>query len=141
MKVRKFEAAAQKIAAAMEPRREVLAVYIFGSTASGRSRPNSDIDIAVLVDSALIAGDLFEYRLHLIAALQDLLKRADVEAVLLNQAPPVLAHNVVSKGRLVFERSRSARIRFQIQTFNLYVDTKPMRDLHLKLLKRRYLDK
>jgi len=141
MKVRKFEAAAEKIVAAMEPRREVLAAYIFGSVASGRSRPKSDIDIAVLVDSALIAGDLFEYRLHLIADLQDLLKRSDVEAVLLNQAPPVLAHNVVLKGRLIFERSRSARIRFQIQTLNLYLDTQPMRDLHLKLLKRRYLDK
>ena len=139
MKVQAFEAAMERVAQWMSPRDEVLVAYIFGSVATGRARPNSDIDIAVLVDSTLIPGDLFDYRLRLMADLRNVLERPDVEVVLLNLAPPVLAQNVVSKGRLIFERSRSARIRFQIRTLNLFLDTQPMRDLHLKFLKRRYL--
>lgn len=140
MNVRTFEAAIEGVTRFMSLRDEVLAAYIFGSVATGRARRDSDIDIAVLVDSTLIPGDLFDYRLRLMADLRDLLQRPDVEVVLLNQAPPVLAQNVISKGRLIFERSRSARIRFQIRTLNLFLDTQPMRDLHLKFLKRRYLN-
>jgi hypothetical protein len=39
---------------------------------------------------------------------------------------------------LVFERSRSARIGFQIRTLNVFLDTQPMRDQHLQALKKRY---
>lgn len=112
MKVQTFEPARERVARLMSSRDEVLAAYIFGSLATGRARPDSDIDIAVLVDRTLIRGDLFDYRLRLMADLRDVLERPDVEVVLLNQAPPVLAQNVIAKGRVLFERSRSARIRF-----------------------------
>jgi hypothetical protein len=72
------------------------------------------------------------------ADLRGALERSDVEVVILNEAAPVLAQNVVSKGKLVFERSRSARIRFQMRTLNEFLDTQPIRDYHLEVLKRRY---
>jgi len=122
----------------MASREEVLAAYLFGSSASGRLRPDSDVDIAVLVDERCFQEDLFDYRLRLSADLRDCLKRPDVEVVILNEVPPVLAHNVISKGKLIFERSRAARIFFQIRALNLFLDTQPMRDYHLKVLKRRY---
>jgi predicted nucleotidyltransferase len=114
---------------------EVDAAYIFGSLAAGRVRPDSDIDIAVLV-SEKVRRDLFRYRLKMMAELMDVLKRTDVDLVLLNQAPPLLAHRVLKKGRLVFERSASARIAFQVRTVNRYLDTQPMRDLYLEYLKQ-----
>jgi uncharacterized protein len=139
MKVQAPEAVAEKVAALLSSHHEVSAAYVFGSVAARRARPNSDVDIAVLLEIAVIPKDLLEYRLSLMADIRNLLKTPDVDVVVLNEAPPALAQNVISKGRLIFERSRSARIRFQIRTLNEFLDTQPMRDTHLKFLKRRYL--
>jgi uncharacterized protein len=138
MSLHVFDSVRDKVSQLMSAREEVLAVYIFGSVATGRLRPNSDIDIAVLVDTALVSGDLFKCRLLLMADLRQILARPDVEVLILNEAPPVLAQNVIAKGRLLFERSRSARIAFQIRTLNTFLDAQPMRDQHLQALKKRY---
>jgi predicted nucleotidyltransferase len=139
MKIQALEGVTEKVAELLSLHLEVLAAYVFGSVAAGRARPNSDVDIAVLLDIAAIPEDLFEYRLSLMAELRNVLKTPDVDVVILNEAPPALAQNVISTGRLIFERSRSGRIRFQIRTLNEFLDTQPMRDTHLKVLKRRYL--
>ena len=120
-------------------RPEVLAGYIFGSVASGRTRANSDIDIAVLIDGKVIRKDPLQYRLSLMADVGSALKRNDVDVVLMNEAPPPLAQNIIAKGRLIFERSRSARVAFHVKTLNMFLGTEPMRLLHLQYLKRRYL--
>lgn len=119
-------------------RPEVLAGYIFGSVASGRARPDSDVDVAVLVKPTVMKRDPSAYRLNLMADLSAALHTFDVDVVLLNAAPPALAQNVVRGGTVVSERSRAERVRFQVQTLNRFLDTQPMRDLHLDRLKRRY---
>ena len=116
-------------------RPEVLAVYIFGSVASGRARPDSDVDVAVLVSDKVMRADPWKYRLELGSALMHVLRRDDVDLILLNEAPPLLAHRVLSKGKLVLERSASARVAFQVRTVNRYLDTQPMRDLFMDRLK------
>ena len=117
-------------------RREVQAAYIFGSVVTGRTRPDSDVDIAVLVSENVMRRDPFRYRIELIAELMGVLKRSDVDLVLLNQVPPLLAHRILAKGKLIIERSASARVAFQVQTVNRYLDTQPMRDLYLAYLKK-----
>ena len=44
------DALAERIAALLAPRPEVLEAYLFGSHATGRAQPHSDIDVAVYVD-------------------------------------------------------------------------------------------
>ena len=61
---------------------------------------------------------------------------SDVDVVILNDAPPLLAHRVRSKGKLVFERSASARVRFQVRTAGLYADVIPMFETHIRYLKQ-----
>jgi uncharacterized protein len=118
-------------------RREIQAVYIFGSVASGRTRPGSDVDIAVLLNPQSSRLGSLDYRLKLAAEMSSAIRRSDVDLIVLNDAPPVLAHQVLSKGRLVFQRSPSVRVRFQIHTVNLYLDTEPMRALYRRYLKKR----
>ena len=65
------------------------------------------------------------------------LHRADVDLVLLNDASPLLAHRVLSKGRLVFERSRSVRVRFQVLTASRYADVIPMYETQIRYMKRQ----
>ena len=106
-------------------RKQIQAAYVFGSVARGRARPDSDIDIAVLVDGHVRPSRFLEYRLELMADLGSALKRFNVDVVVLNEATPLLAHRVLSQGELVFERSASARIRFQVQTAGRYLDLVP----------------
>lgn len=128
----------EAVSNALATKPEVLAGYVFGSVASGKQRPNSDVDIAVLVDEKLLKKNPLKYRLSLMMDLGAALKRADVDVVLMNEAPPALAYNIVAKGVLVFERSRSARVAFQVRMFNMFMDTEPMRQLYLRYLKHRY---
>jgi predicted nucleotidyltransferase len=120
----------------LRTRREVEAAYIFGSVVTGRARPDSDVDIAVLVSKRVMRQDPFRYRLELMGDLAGVLGRNDVDLILLNQSPPLLAHRVLKTGRLIFERSPSARVAFQVQTVNRYLDTVPMRNLYLAYLKK-----
>ena len=114
----------------------VTGLRVFGSVARGDDRPDSDVDIAVLVSDHVIQDDPFRYRLELMTGLMAVLRRNDIDLILLNQAPPLLAHRVLKNGKLIFERSASARVAFQVRTVNRYFDTLPMRKLYLSYLKK-----
>ena len=136
MSVSDFSSIKRTVVRHLSGRPEIEAAYIFGSVASGRTRKNSDIDIAVLVDRRVRPSRMLKYRLELMADLGSALRRSDVDVVILNEAPPLLAHRVLSKGKLVFERSASARIRFQVRTASLYLDLVPLFETHIRYLKR-----
>lgn len=114
----------------------IQAAYLFGSVATGRARADSDIDIAVLLAASVHPAQMFSYRLDLIADLGSALHRSDVDVVILNQASPLLAHRVLSKGRLIFERSPSARVQFQVRTASRYLDVIPAFETHIHYLKK-----
>jgi len=125
------------VVAYLRSRNEVLAAYIFGSVASATQRPDSDVDIALLVSDKVMRGDAFQYRLNAMTDLMGILKRDDVDLTLLNQASPLLAHRVLSKGKLILERSASARVAFQVRAVNRYLDTQPMRNIYLSYLRKQ----
>src|SRR5207247_2226609 len=117
-------------------KREIQAAYVFGSIVTGRTRRDSDIDIAVLVSGSMPPKKRFQHRLILIADLGSALRRPDVDVVILNDAPPLLAHRVLSKGKLIFERSAAARVRFQVRTANQYADMVPAFETYIRYLKK-----
>ena len=136
MALQDFSSIKRVVVRYLRSRREVQAAYVFGSVASGRTRPGSDIDVAVLVDGRVRASRMFEYRLKLIGGLGSALHRSDVDVVILNQATPLLAHRVLSQGKLVLERSAPARVRFQVKTASRYFDLIPMFETHIRYLKK-----
>jgi predicted nucleotidyltransferase len=82
----------------------IVGVYLFGSIAAGRTHRESDVDLAVLLDWSLYpnAAARFEARLRLIADLSVALRRNDIDLVILNDAPPHLAREIVTRGRRMF---------------------------------------
>jgi hypothetical protein len=126
----------RRVARCVSRRRDVQAAYLFGSAATGRTRPDSDVDVAVLLTRAPAPDRALSYRLKLMSDLGAALGRSDVDVVILNDAPPLLAHRVLSKGRLVFERSATLRVRFQVRTAARYLDLVPMLETHIRYLKR-----
>lgn len=59
----------------------------------------------------------------------------EVDVVILNTAPPVLQHQVLRHGRLLYERDRQARVDFEVRAGKIYADLKPMYDF-FELAKR-----
>jgi predicted nucleotidyltransferase len=136
MPLRDLNSIEKALTSYFESRPEVEAAYIFGSVVTGRARPDSDIDVAILVEDRTRPKKGFRYRLDRLTDLMGVLQRDDVDVVLLNEAPPLLAHRVLSRGRLVFERSPAARVHFQVRAVNRYLDTQPMRAIYLSYLKK-----
>jgi predicted nucleotidyltransferase len=116
--------------------RDIEAAWVFGSVASGRARPDSDIDIAVLLNRRVRLSRRLAYRLRLMADLGAALRRPDVDVVILNSAPPLLAHRVLCRGRLVFERSKTARVRYQVETARQYFDLVPVLEARVRSFKK-----
>ena len=118
----------------LESQPDIVAAYLFGSMAQGRATPHSDIDLAVLLN---IEDDMerFHRRLALMGALDRFADR-EVDVIVLNDASPLLCHQVLKTGRLLYEADRAARIEFEVRAGKIYADLKPMYDLFNQALVR-----
>ncbi|HUP21750.1 MAG TPA: nucleotidyltransferase domain-containing protein [Thermoanaerobaculia bacterium] len=102
----------------------IVAAYLFGSVATGRSHAGSDVDVAILRDQAP-RGTLDDLMLDLESDLSHRL-RATVQLVVLNRAPPELVHRVLRDGVLLIDRDPGRRIRFEVRARNEYFDVLPL---------------
>ena len=95
------------------------AIYLFGSWGTEYERPQSDVDIAVLLTAlqAKKAGSLILTDLHY--ALQSLLNR-EVDLINLRQAPTVLQKEVVMAGRRIYCIPGTVVDEFELLVIALY---------------------
>jgi predicted nucleotidyltransferase len=100
----------------------VVAALLFGSQATGRAGPLSDIDVAVWLDPELDSDARLEMRLRLSAAL------GDVDLVVLNDASPLLIQRARQSGTVLIDRDPRARVRLETRALIEYLDTKPLRE-------------
>lgn len=105
---------------------DIAFAYLFGSRARGEERPDSDWDIAVYLRDGLSSEERFALRLRLYAELDDL---GRVDVVILNDAPPLLAHRAIMGRRLVV-RDEVALVRFSVRTVAESEDGRYWRELH-----------
>jgi predicted nucleotidyltransferase len=99
--------------------KRVSAVYLFGSRAKKVQTPQSDIDIAVLLSKT--PRKLLEYYLSLISKLSTMLGN-EVDLVILNDSPPLLKHQVIKHGKVLYSRTEEARIAFEARVQSEYLD-------------------
>ncbi|MBM4457723.1 MAG: nucleotidyltransferase domain-containing protein [Chloroflexi bacterium] len=104
---------------------DVIAAYLFGSTARGQAGRLSDVDIAVLLDSLVDGEAALERQLKLMIDMDNFADR-EVQILILNRAVPLLAYQVIRDGRLLFERNRADRVAFEVRAMKLYFDLQPM---------------
>jgi len=102
----------------------LVAAYLFGSVARGTDSSRSDVDVGILLRMAP-DGDLNDLRFELEGILERALGQR-TQVVVLNNAPPDLLHRVLCDGRLLVERDRAARIRFEVRARNEYFDLLPI---------------
>ncbi len=112
---------------------QVQVAFLFGSRASGKSRPGSDWDIGVYLEPQKPDPTL--------DILTDLVKVGleRVDLVMLNQAPPVLAFEVVRANRVIFRREGFCVGCYVSRLVREYWDLEPLLRVQREAMKRRWL--
>ncbi|GFP19023.1 uncharacterized protein HKBW3S42_01445 [Candidatus Hakubella thermalkaliphila] len=105
----------------------IIAAYLFGSYATARENPLSDLDIAVLLDSRFPSSSYLDKQIELLTYLSQIRGTDRVDVVILNRASPLLAHRILRDGRLLFSKDESQRIYSQTRAIDLYLDMEPAR--------------
>jgi len=96
----------------------IVAIYVFGSIATGKNRSGSDIDVAIMVGAPMKGME----RVQLETSLSNLLKR-DVDLIIFGEASPLLQHQILKNSRLVYERDPKERVRQEVAARCEYLDT------------------
>ena len=97
---------------------EIVALYVFGSMATARNRRGSDLDLAIMMRGHSSGED----RMGMEPVLSNLLGQ-DVGLVVFGQATPLLQHQILKYGRLIYESDVSQRVMQEVAARNAYLDT------------------
>lgn len=116
------------------------AAVVFGSRATGRHRPDSDLDIAVLPSPAVSSSDRWRLQGELSTRLGALIPSGRVDVVLLDEAPSLLRHHVLRDGRLLLCRDDRRWRDLRVATMREHGDREPYRRLLREGLKRQLRD-
>lgn len=110
---------------AIARRHGIRLIVQFGSTVTGRTRPDSDIDLAVQLD----AGPFLLARIADIERdLQSVSRDRNVDLALINRADPLLLKQIAEHGRLLFGTSR-AFAELKMYAFRRYQDHRRFLDM------------
>ncbi len=122
----------------------IAVLVAFGSRATGKARPDSDLDVAVLPaeEEGLARGTHRRHRLRIAvaAALAHLASDERVDVVLLDEAPDTLRQRVMEHGRMVLCRDPAAWRRLRVRTMKEYGDREWARSVYRRALRRRLLE-
>jgi predicted nucleotidyltransferase len=106
-------------------------LYVFGSRATGEERPDSDLDLAVVLDGRADPVSLWK-------AGEDIANRLDVDVDLIDllAADTVLKHQIVTTGRRLFAVDPMDAERYEIFILNDMMDLNEIRAPLIAELKR-----
>lgn len=124
-----MEDLAERLRAALSARDDIVFAYLFGSQASGRTHPRSDVDVAVWLREPY-DKETFAPLVGVIGALTSALHRDDIDVVILNEAGLRVAFNALH-GTLLLSRDEDQRIRAEAAIMSRYHDRLPYIRRHL----------
>jgi hypothetical protein len=121
----------------LNSRDDVIVAYLFGSYALKRDAPVSDIDVAALLNINIAIRDYGLIKLNIITDLIRILSFNNVDVVILNIASPLLSHEVIKKGLLLFSKDEKKRIDYSVKATMRYLDTIHLRKVQDSILHKR----
>ena len=111
-------------------------LVLFGSRATGGSRPDSDLDIALL-PARDVPPPRRKLQARLASRLADLAPGGRVDVVFLDEAPELLRQHILEHGRVIIQRDLSRWNELRIATMREHGDREPYRRLLREAQKRR----
>ena len=113
---------------------QVQAVYVFGSQASGRAGPESDLDLAIIPTDRSVK----EKKLDILAGLARL-GYCDVDLVFLEEDDLVLAYEAIRQNRLLYAAPSFDRGGTYSRIVRKFLDFEPYLRVQREAYKRRII--
>ena len=107
---------------------DVMALYAFGSLATGALKPLSDLDFGILVTKKLSKQKRFDKHLDLIGIFNTVLGTDEVDLVLMNDAPMRFSYNIIKSGKLLYCGDSTELTDFIEKNVKLYLDFRFFRE-------------
>ena len=105
---------------------EVAAAWLFGSQIRGEARPDSDVDVGlVLKHRKVSAREVLPLLGKLAAELESVAPGHPIDLTLLEQQGPIFQHEVLRTGRLVWDADPERRVDFESDAYVRYFDFLP----------------
>jgi predicted nucleotidyltransferase len=120
-----MNALADLLRPAFQATRGVAAAWVFGSVARGVARPDSDLDIAVLLRDRSATAETERKTLLRLAAELERATGRPVDLVILSLRDPIIAHRVLVDGALVHDEDVVRRVDFISDVLSRYLDWAP----------------
>ena len=119
---------------------EIIAAYLFGSALTGKMNPRSDVDVALLLREPTPLSRELSLSFEVMSDIQKIFHReGDVKVLNRIKDLPFL-HEVLAKGRLIYERDLATHRNFVACAVIAYLDFKPAHESairsYLRSLKR-----
>ncbi|MGI8414465.1 MAG: type VII toxin-antitoxin system MntA family adenylyltransferase antitoxin [Solirubrobacteraceae bacterium] len=130
------DAARARLAAALDLP-GVISALLYGSQATGKAGPLSDVDVAVWLDPELPGSERYQLQLELMVNASEALRTDEVQVAILNEATPLLRHRAMRDGVRLLDRDPRTRIRLETRALLEYLDTAPLRTVLAEGLKHR----
>jgi uncharacterized protein len=102
-------------------------IVVFGSTAKGTDRVDSDLDIAYLSDQKIEKYERFMLSQELAALINK-----DVDLVDLNQASTVFGVQIIQSGKTILCNDDKRRMEFEMKTLKMYAKLNEEREIVIK---------
>jgi len=115
--------------------RDIQAVYLFGSSASGRMHAESDLDLALVLRDPQIVPSKLDILAELARAGFD-----GVDLVFLNTEDIVLNYEAVRQNQLVYASQDFDRGAYYSQVVRTYLDFVPYLEVQREAYRRRILE-
>ncbi len=113
-------------------RQPVKLCVLFGSQATGRQRPDSDVDLAIWPTEMPSA----QTKLAWLRELETLLDKPVSLALVSADLDPVLGFEIVHDGRLIYEQQPELWLKHRSQLWFAYTDSLPFRQSAQKQLQK-----
>lgn len=115
--------------------KEIIAVYVFGSAATGNAKAGSDVDLAIVPRNY----SLHEKKLDILADLAGL-GFCNVDLVFLDVEDIVLRFEVVKHNKVIYQAGDFDRGEYYSRVLRQYFDFLPYLKVQREAMKRRILD-
>jgi len=117
---------------------ELLAVYLFGSRATGKEDSRSDIDISIVVNGDFNLRENYDLPLSIADKLEAITEKA-LDVVIFNTMDPLLQTEIRVKGKLIYVRDKEKLKKILMKARKEFEDYLVHHRHYADALERRYI--
>ncbi len=114
-------------------------IYIFGSSATGKRTPLSDIDIGVVFKNPPSGRDIRKLYNASYQLFSELYPGLKVDIVFLQAASLSLQYSAIKEGKIIFEEDPLFTSDYEYRIVNQYLDFRPVLDFFDRVVSERYV--